>query len=258
MLTVRLLPYLPTSQCKGFTMSNEPSPDQLNQIERRLEAVEQRLEELVTQEGDNSIENLYIADYPIGRIVSGAKQQAERAEMIAKNESNEETGSTPNQEVRSEMLPVQRMWVDLRQQNEHGLNKTQRRAVTIYGGFLHSATDTEPDEAPVPFTQIDCTGQTYLLKSTDAKEYLKQAPQAPTDGDVYSTTVKRAFRELQRLSKRDDCECRSIDECSHGLILFDTRRGANAVQVHKSDLHSVLERIEQSATSDDSNIQQQA
>jgi hypothetical protein len=35
-----------------------------------------------------------------------------------------------------------------------------------------------------------------------------------------SETAKRAFRELQTLTKREDCACESIDTCDHGLVVF--------------------------------------
>jgi hypothetical protein len=233
--------------------------DECTELRKRIEALEQRVDQLVEYRGEEeTLKTLWIDGEPIGKVADAANERSKEAKHHIENVCNGENAQQGARVGRTVMLPAHRMWADIIDGQDDSLSKGQRRAGTLYGGFLHRASGTDPDEAPILITQIDATGQTYSLSSTHAKELLQQAPQVNFESEVYSMTVKRIFEDVQRFTKKTECECDSIDFCDHGVIQFDSSQGTNVLTANKEQLHEALESVRQAVeghevtTSDDS------
>jgi hypothetical protein len=227
--------------------------ERLDRLEEIVEQQQATIDSFIEYRGDEEgLRTLFVDGYPIGRIADRAHQMATDAKKSIESVEEADRGGM-NEQGRSAMLPAHRMWADIKEGQDDLLTKGQRRAGTIFGAFLHRACDTDPEEAPLPISSIDATGQSYSLTSTNAKELLRNADQVDLDG-VYSATVKRVFEDVQRFTKQYDCQCESISQCNHGVIKFDDTRGTNILVANKNKLHEALKNVVKAVSSQPAEI----
>lgn len=132
----------------------------------------------------------------------------------------------PSQAVRDQLLPAHEIAVDLRAGRERvkGLDEKEKRAADLFYRLTQKASD-DPNAEPQP--GIENSNGTLKISSPAAQEMIVEFDDEIDN--AYSDTAKRAFQALQRLTKREDCDCDSIGDCPHGLVMFQpgsTRRAA--------------------------------
>lgn len=145
---------------------------------------------------------------------------------------------------RDRMLPAHRMAIDIRRGHADRITgKTDARAAELFRRMMHKVSaDGEPQPG------VDNSGGTVTIDSGAAKDIIAQF-----DDDldtVYPDQVKRAFAQLQTLTKRDDCDCDSIDACGHGLVIFQPG-ATNRVAANTARLIDYLEELDDIATDAD-------
>jgi len=195
----------------------------------RLDAYEKRFDRLLT---------LVLGDEELADddVVQGASLYE-----LAHSDGREEEFT---EEQRDRMLPAHRMAVDIRRGHSDRITgKSGARAAELFRRMMHKvSTDGEPQPG------VDNSGGTVTVDSGAAKDIIAQFD----DGldTVYPDQVKRAFAQLQTLTKREDCDCDSIDACGHGLVVFQPG-STNRVAANTARLIAYLEELDEVATDAD-------
>jgi hypothetical protein len=148
------------------------------------------------------------------------------------------------EEQRDRMFPAHRMAIDIRRGYADRITgKSDARAAELFRRMMHKVSaDGEPQPG------VDNSGGTVTIDSGAAKDIIAQF-----DDDldtVYPDQVKRAFAQLQTLTKHEDCECDSIDACGHGLVIFQPG-STNRVAANTARLISYLEDLDDVSTDAD-------
>jgi len=195
----------------------------------RLDAYEKRFDRLLTVVlGDEEL-----AD---DEVVAGASLYE-----LAHSDGSEDEFT---EEQRDRMFPAHRMAIDIRRGHADRITgKSDARAAELFRRMMHKVS---ADGQPQP--GVDNSGGTVTVDSGAAKDIIAQFD----DGldTVYPDQVKRAFAQLQTLTKREDCYCDSIDACGHGLVIFQPG-STNRVAANTARLISYLEDLEDVTTDSD-------
>lgn len=198
-----------------MSVDGRPEPGEMARPE--LEAEVEQLRELANaiefrgadSPAEADLEDIWIGGQPVGKLIQANRERADAAHK--RIDSDESDGP---QTDRERMLPAHKMYLDVRAGDGAAMGDTQRRAAILFGQFHDRVVDGEN-------TETDPSGQKYTLSSGQAREVLEDAGEF---GDVKessrSTITARIMREVQRLTKVDDCECDSIDDCGHGVVEF--------------------------------------
>ena len=217
----------------------EEEVTRLRELEERVEA----LEELIGTLGDTSAKDASITDVSLAGAPAGMmihKNNERIKEVQSAVEGNGENISLGGE--REQMLPIHRMWGDLKTGAAHSLGDTQERAARLFGEFVERVVNDES-------TNVDASGQMFTLTSGAAEEVLlgKHNDEA---GNLLSgvkktsrsQVVSRAMRDVARLSKFEGCECEEIDECQHTEIRFRSGR-PNALGAPKQSFRETMEAV---------------
>jgi len=147
----------------------ELSREELEEEVTRIGELEERvaaLEALVGMLGDTSPEDAVLTDVALAGSPAGVmiEKNTERIKelqsAIEENGENAQLGGD-----RGQMLPIQRMWGDLKTGAGHSLGDTQKRAARLFGEFVERVVGGEA-------TKVDASGQMYTLTSGAAEEVL--------------------------------------------------------------------------------------
>ena len=158
-----------------------------------------------------------ISEYLFGEELGPAEMEGYVSEH-GRLETDTGAGSAgPSQAVRERMLPAHEIAVDLRAGRDRveTLGVQQKRAADLFYRLTQKASDS-PNTAPQP--GIENSNGVLKISLPDAQEMIVEFDD--TIDNAYSDTAKRAFQALQRLTKREDCDCDSIGDCPHGLVMF--------------------------------------
>jgi len=222
------------------TMSRDELEDRVADLEARVEELESVLDHLSIDDsgGDVVLPDIMIGGNPIGVLLQQALERSKEANERL-NDLSEDAGTIPAA-VREQMLPAHEMAQDIRRgRTERISGKSTQRAAELFRRMLEKvSTDGEPQPG------IDNSGGTVTIQSPDAQEMI-----LAFDDDLdhaTSETARRAFRELQTLTKRTDCNCDAIDACDHGVVVF--KPGAtNKVVSSTDDLIAYGTRVDEFA-----------
>jgi len=123
-----------------------------------------------------------------------------------------------------------------------------RRAASLFGQFEQRVVDGER-------TKVDASGQKFTLSSGQCKDVLSDAGEFDTiKQSGQSTVTARVMREVQRLTKVEDCDCEEIDDCDHGVVEFRPGRPhmlAAGKERFKAAMHNAVEDL---TSADDSSV----
>lgn len=171
------------------------------------------------------------------------ERQAERIEQLEQAVENGSDTAVSGPSARDIMLPIHTMLLDLKAGRDGQIpSNNARRGARLFSHLFRRAAGENDARASV-------TKKAYVMDSNQARAVLTDADDI-TDGGV-SKTVARAMRAVQQFTKVSDCECGSISECDHGLVIFDDTRGTNRLRVKKDDLNTYGERVQAARTADD-------
>jgi len=221
---------LPPEQSKAELAARVDELEQELQIATaRLDAYEKRFDRLLT---------LVLGDEELADedVVQGASLYE-----LAHSDGG---GDEFTEKQRDQMLPAHRMAIDNRRGHADRITgKSDARAAELFRRMMHKVS---ADGQPQP--GVDNSGGTVTVDSGAAKDIIAQFD----DGldTVYPDQVKRAFAQLQALTKREDCDCDSIDACGHGLVIFQAG-ATNRVAANTARLIAYLEELDEVATDAD-------
>jgi hypothetical protein len=207
----------------------ETQADRINNLEQRNDVLHRQLRSVreLIHEDDMRVAEGVVGDH--GGIVP-------MLESMNGSGSNTSVSS----DVREKMLPVHRMWADVRSGASDSLGKSDRRAAVLFGAFIRRAAGESPSEETVlGYNGVDASGQKYTLSSTEAKQILEECAYID-DEKVYSQTVRRAFETVQRYTKTEECDCSTVEACGHGLVLFDANSGTNRLVTNKARFNNAM------------------
>lgn len=236
---------------------NTQAPENLSREEvkreverlRELESRIDRLESLIGTRKDISPEEAKIPDVtlaglPAGKMIYNNRQHSkEHSNAIEDLQAARESERSPQLGGnRDAMLPIHRMYGDLRTGADQSLGTTQTRAARLYGEFVERVVNNEA-------TKVDSSGQMYTLTSGAAKEILL-GKSDEEDANLLSgvreasrsQVVSRAMRDVSRSSKFEDCECEEIDDCTHATIRFRSGR-PNVLAVPKETFRDAMNEV---------------
>jgi len=195
----------------------------------RLDAYEKRFDRLLT---------LVLGDEELADddVVDGASFY----ELLQRDDRDDEF----TEQQRDRMLPAHRMAVDIRRGHADRITgKSDARAAELFRRMMHKvSSDGEPQPG------VDNSGGTVTVDSGAAKDIIAQFDDELDT--VYADQVKRAFAQLQTLTKRNDCNCDNIDACGHGLVIFQAG-ATNRVAANTARLINYLEDLEDVTTTAD-------
>lgn len=210
----------------------------LREVEDRVEA----LEALVGTLGDTSpedadLKHVTLADVPIGKVINRINDNVQELKSAAEGDGSLRLGGN-----RDQMVPIHRMYGDLRTGAGHSLNDTQKRSARLFGQFVERVVEGEANK-------VDASGQMYRLTSGAAEEILlgkhDTGAQNLLEGvkkASRSQVIARAMRDVSRLAKFDDCECEQIDGCTHSVVQFRSGR-PNVLAAPKQSFHEAMEDV---------------
>lgn len=222
------------STIQGLQETVESQQQRINTLEDENEVLKTRFKTVVDVVDETGLSLAHDTVEPHGGVVPWL-------ESIASGAANTDV-SSGSLDARGKMLPVHKMWADVREGDSDTLDKSNRRAAVIFGCFIRRAANETPSEDTIlGYNGVDASGQTYSITSTEAKRVLEETDYV--EGKMYSATVKRAFEKVQRLSKRESCECSNIEKCGHGLVIFDSSGGTNRLKANKARFHDAMEAV---------------
>lgn len=230
-----------------------------------VETLEEQVRKMMTYLSMENIDHpdradagkIVIGGQPIGILVDNntkrSKQNKERSERNKKAINAQTDGGVStawlSDTVRERLLPIHEMWIDVQSGNDHRISgETHRRAAILFGQMIRQASG----EAVLG---VDASYNSYSISSTDGKKILQEHDDIEK---VYPVTVRRAFEAMQGLSKVEDCDCSSIEDCSHGLVEFKPGT-TNTIAADKVEFNAVMKDVEDTIkgsidTTDDDNI----
>ena len=218
--------------------TNASASKEYQDLEKRVK----KLERLVGTLGDTppaqaALEDTTLAGQPIGRIVENNINDIKNIEAALQGDTDNTPGGN-----RGQMLPIHRMYADLRTGAGKLLSSTEKRSARLFGLFVERVVEAEANK-------LDASGQTYSLTSAGAEEVLlgKHDPDASNllqgvKEESRSQIVARAMRNVVQLSKIDDCECEEIDGCEHSIIQFRSGR-PNALAAPKQSFREIMQSV---------------
>ncbi|MGB9985771.1 hypothetical protein [Salarchaeum japonicum] len=223
-------------------LSREELEQEVSRL-RKLESRVDRLESLIGTLGDTPADDAALTDVTLagsaaGVLIDRNRQRTEELQTVAHDDDDRaQLGG-----ARDEMLPIHRMYGDLRTGADRSLSATQKRAARLYGEFVDRVVSNEA-------TRVDASGQMYSLSSGAAKEILLGKFDAEDENLLSgvkeasrSQVVSRAMRDAARLSKFENCECEDIDGCSHATVRFRSGR-PNALAAPKETFRDAMEEV---------------
>lgn len=221
---------------------SQPRPEDLSRdelVEREYErrAMSHRMDRLEALVGtiagvdahEAGFTDVTIGGNAIGKVVNS------HTESIQALEKGEVGGGTISESVRHELLPIHRMAVDV-QVGEDVDNASPRRAARLFQRFLDLYLS---DEARYEVNKDN--GMLKMMAKT-AKRVLKEEGDIPESGQ--STVVKRAMKQMQSLSKEEDCGCNSLEDCDHGLMVWTKRKSQHTIVADVEAFEAYLQRVE--------------
>lgn len=187
------------------------------------------------------LEEAVLGDAHLGRLSTQINHGEE--ESILTRVENVESGGGAGVKLagdREQMLPGHRMYGDMRTGADASLNDTQKRAARIWGLFIERAVEDEPNK-------VDPTGQQYTIKSGEVQEALLGGEDEENllEGvkeKSWSQTSARVMRDVARLSKFDECDCETVDDCTHAAIRFHRGR-PHKLAAPKNLFHTVMGNV---------------
>lgn len=226
--------------------ASDPSTMTRDELEERVADLEEELQ------GTKARLDAYDAKFDrLLTVVLGERELAEDdvvsgASLYEQVVHGEAGGSRDgfSEAARNKMLPAHRMAVDIRHGHEERIKTDKsKRAAELFRRMMHKVSD-----GGEPQPGVDNSGGTVTIQSKAAGEIILEFD----DGldSAPSATVTRAFRELQRLTKRDDCDCDSIDNCHHGLVMFQAG-ATNKVVANTARLIDYLGELDDLQTAED-------
>lgn len=230
----------------------EAEVSHLRELEERIEA----LEALVGTLGDVSPEDAALTDVTLAGSPAGVmlnKNNKRIGELQSAIENDGESVRLAGD--RDQMIPIHRMWGDLKTGAGHALGDTQERAARLFGEFVERVVSGKA-------TKVDASGQMYTLTSGAAEEILLGKHEDDAENLLSgvkkasrSQVVARAMRDVARLSKFTDCECEEIDDCTHSVVRFRSGR-PNVLAAPKQSFRESMEKVyDSSADQSDSTSQ---
>ena len=213
-------------------------------VEEQAEIIETQQDEIETLQniievrsdsdsGRIDFEDVWIANTPIGRLVernnTRSRSNESSIEEIEEHgvKASTDGGQTMPAEVRDRMLPIHKMWVDVREDQADQLGASDTRAARLFGRFIKRA-------AGEPEPTVDASGKNYTMDSGDARDVLEQAADITKTGK--SMVVKRAMKQVESYTVVADGE--------EPLITFDKNRGKNTLSVSKTRFNAVMKNVE--------------
>lgn len=205
-------------------MSDEPSREELAE---RVADLEDTVDSLVETVGvlefrgvddpaDADVSDIWISGHPIGLMVDKRRQQVQELEDRVDSDTDV---SSDNGIDRSALLPLHKMWLDVREGDDEQLAPNDRRAARVFIDF---------------FRKADPSYGTYSYSSGQAKDHLSEVgdPQSPS-----SKTVTRVFRRVQSFTAPKDSD-------EPPLITLDDTQGTNYLVSKKDRFNAYMKRAQ--------------
>lgn len=149
--------------------------------------------------------------------------------------ANESENTKQTRIDRSKLLPIHKMVVDLNDEDPT-LSKRERRAARLFRRFIRKA-------AGDPSQNVDAGGQTYSMTTALATDILEAEGELEgVQQHSYSQVVGRVMRDVQRFTIVEECSCRSIDKCEHGVIDFEAGN-PHSLSVTKRQFDAAMQNV---------------
>lgn len=225
----------------------QPAEMSRAELEERVEELE-KIADLIEVKGvedpaDANLTDIWIAGAPMGKILQNTKTRAlENESRLDDVEETSEVNSSVNQgmpeDVRDKLLPIHKMWIDVREGDEQGLPSAEvRRGARLFGRFIKKATGE-------PNVGVTVDRHNYTMSTQSATEVLREEDDLNVAKSSEPMTVKRAMEAVQRMSKNQPCDCPAPDACDHGLVEINATGGTNQLRIKKEQFHVAMGNAE--------------
>lgn len=224
--------------------------ERVGELEQQVETLTAALEQITipghdTETDASNMEDLEIGGLSVGQILANKASRSD-AEIIAQDVYLELSDTDVSVAVdRDRMRPIHDMATDLQLGQEDRIpTQSARRAARLFQQFWDRAKG-EPEP------KVTVTDQYYVMDSGQAGDVLQSHDDEEIADSSVSKVVARVFEALQRHSKAFDCQCGTVSECQHGLVVFDDTSGTNRVRAEKDAFHEYQAEIEATASDDE-------
>lgn len=214
--------------------------ERVTELEEELDA-RRDLVELrgVDDPADADVSDIWIAGHPVGKILDNLEGRTNtntgRIEKLEDGGADTSVSAAADPDARSELLPVHLMWIDVREGREDNLDANDRRAARLFRRFLRRGCG-EAD------TGVSVGRGSFVLSSDRAKDILEAEDTMPKSGKA--KTIQRVYQRAQSHSKRESCDCDSLEGCQHGLFDAEKKNGEWRLRVDRDAMTEYLHTVE--------------
>lgn len=223
-----------------MTGGQQADVDEMDREELAAEVEELRDELEFYSDRLDRLEELVLGEYDLTSAEMYAEEDGgmlDRLDALELGEANTDVSGGVSKAARDFALPIHQVWWDIRDGRDDSIdNDSVRRAAILFRELFRRASG-EPRSA------VNADQGTYKIASPDAKQPLVESEYLDLDL-AHPQTVKRAFRAFQRLTKTESCDCDSIDECDHGIVIAKFDSGTNKLVADKAKFDAYCQNVE--------------
>lgn len=227
-------------------MSTDHPVSEMSRTELESEVEELRqLAELIEIRGDSTAENatledIWIANQPIGLILSKADKRSKDAHSRI-DELESESTRRMSADVRSHLLPIHKMWIDILEGDTESIRVGQLRAARLFGQFIRKECGAQNLGVTVDSGRLS-------MRSEAAKDTLLDDEECDSDLLAVSSssrrkTVLRAMKDVVSLARTEDCDCPDAQVCDHGLVQFTNVDGTAYLRIKRDEFQDYLGHV---------------
>jgi len=172
---------------------------QLADLVETVETQQERIDELEAQPSvemdNNNIKTLRVGTVPLGKILTNKPGETDVKEMVeeiaaeAATDGGESIAHDLPEQTRARMLPLHRIWLDIKNNVDVSADKQMVRAAHLFGRFIKQASDNRAAPA------IDASHGKYKLTADKAGDVLKEVEPETKTVDS-NKTIERVFESF--------------------------------------------------------------
>jgi len=237
-----------TQHTEETPMSSEPAPSattvaelqqQLQQLAETVEAQQERIDELESQPRvemeNNNIQTLRVGKVPLGKVVTNKPGEADVEEMIeeiaaeAATDGGESIAHDLPEQTRARMLPLHRIWLDIKHGVDVSADKQIERAAHLFGRFIRQADQNSAAPA------LDASQNQYRLTADSAGQVLRQVEPETKTVDS-NKTVERVFESFIRATQPDGSD--------ESVFTHRVENGKRKLTIEKGRFNALMMNVE--------------
>jgi len=210
---------------------------QVEELTEIVESQQDRIDELEAQptvEMDNGrFESLRINNVPVGKAIKNKVSEEDieniLPEYIEETSSDDSVAHDLPEQTRSRMLPLHRIWLDIKHGVDVSADKQVVRAAHLFGRFIKQAD--ENSAAPA----LDASHNQYTLTADKAGDVLREVePQTKTVDS--NKTVERVFESFMSTTHPEGAD--------ESVFTHEVENGKRKLNIEKGRFNALMMNVQ--------------